>query len=143
MSGRGISASLTVYFDGQFWVAYCECRDGETVSAARHVFGPEPSLPEVADFVAGSGWSRLRFLNIEDLDPQTSPSRGNPKRRQREAARIARAKPASTRSQEALKAAVEALKDESERAARTRRARTAEEQWQQRVAKRKQKRRGH
>jgi hypothetical protein len=44
-------ASCTVYFDGQFWVALVErIRSDGTCLVGRHVFGPEPSNPELILF---------------------------------------------------------------------------------------------
>ena len=46
----GIS-SCTVFFDGRFWIALAERSDqAGAASVARHVFGPEPSNPELLRF---------------------------------------------------------------------------------------------
>lgn len=137
------SARLTVYFDGQFWVGFFERHDGATTSIARHVFGPEPSLPQIAELVSGPAWSRLTFVPTDAIDNAMPSPAANPKRRQREAAREAHANAPSTKSQDALKHAIEELKIESAAAKYERRAAAVEERWQQRVAKRKDKRRGH
>ena len=60
-----ISAQLTVFFDGRFWVGvleHHELRHGGdansraiTVRAARHVFGAEPSDVELYDFLLTHG----------------------------------------------------------------------------------------
>jgi len=143
MPENRLSTRLTVYFDGQFWVGFFERRDGANASVARHVFGPEPSLPQIADLVSGPAWSRLTFLPTDAIDAAVPTPAANPKRRQREAAREARASAPSTRSQDALKAAIEELKTESAAAGRKRRAAAAENRWQHRVAKHKDKKRGH
>ena len=143
MPEHRLSARLTVYYDGQFWVGFFERHDGATTWIARHVFGPEPSLPQIAELVSGPAWSRLTFQPTDVIDAAVPAPAANPKRRQREAAREARASAPSTKSQDALKAAIEELKTESAAAGRERRAAAAEERWQQRVAKRKDKKRGH
>lgn len=137
-----LSCRFTVYYDGQFWVGLAERSDEGRLSLARVVFGPEPTLPELAEMVAGPAWRHLRFLPAGEVEAPPSPA-ANPKRRQREAAREARESAPSTRSQEAMKAAIEELKQAGESAARERCAEAAEERWQQRVAKRKEKHRGH
>jgi hypothetical protein len=138
-----LRARLTVYFDGQFWIGFFERDDDEGLSIARHVFGPEPSLPEIAELVTGRDWSRLRFIPTDGGDGRSHQPAANPKRRQRQAAREAKAKAPSTRSQEALKVALEQHKADSAAESRERRAEVAEERWRQRAAKRKEKKRGH
>ena len=143
MPADGLSAKLTVYFDGQFWVGFFERTDEGGLAVARHVFGPEPSLHEIAELVSGAHWSRLRFVPTDaDASPIREPA-ANPKRRQREAAREARAGAPSTKAQDALKAALEEQKLESAAAGRKRSAAAAQERWEQLVAKRKEKKRGH
>jgi hypothetical protein len=138
-----LRARLTVYFDGQFWIGFVEREDDEGLSIARHIFGPEPSLPQIAELVTGRGWSHLQFVPTDGGDGLGHQPAANPKRRQREAAREARAKAPSTRSQESLKVALEQRKADSEAESRERRAEAAEERWRQKAAKRKDKKRGH
>lgn len=92
----------TIYCDGQFWVALIERLDGETVVAARHVFGPEPSNAELLDW-AGQGFSGLRFVPAPARVLTEPPS--NPKRRKRVAAAEAKAAATSSRARDALTAA--------------------------------------
>jgi hypothetical protein len=138
-----LSCKLTIYHDGQFWVGLFERHDAGELWLARVVFGPEPSLPQIAELVAGPAWRRLRFLPAGCAAERPAPAAANPKRRQREAAREARVGAPSTRSQDAMKAAIEEAAQVSEASWRERRAALAEERWQQRVAKRKEKKRGH
>lgn len=139
MPGDGIS--VIVYHDGQYHVASCERWGPDGRRAARHVFGCEPSLAEVAGYVNSRAFLDLEYLPVTDEAP--GPLAGNPKRRQREAARIARMPASSTRSQTALQAALEERKEERRAAARKRRRDEADERWRQRVEKRRRKRRGH
>ena len=143
MAADNLRARLTVYFDGQFWIGLFEREDDQGPAVARRLFGPEPSLPEIAELVAGPSWSRLRFVPTDaDVSRAHAPA-ANPKRRQREAARETRTTASSTKAQDALKAALEGQKLESAAARRERREELAEERWQRRVAKRKEKKRGH
>ena len=134
---------LTVYHDGQFWVGLYERDDEGQLSFARVVFGSEPSLPEIEELVAGDDWRHLRFLPAGETTERPPALASNPKRRQREAARAARASAPSTRSQDAMKAAIEAQAEASKASSRERKHEVAEERWEHRVAKRKEKKRGH
>lgn len=143
MPGPTITTTLTVYFDGQFWIAWCERVDEGQTYIARHVFGPEPSLPEIGEFVAGRGWSQLRFVRTQTAALQPPAVAANPKRRQRQAAKKSRETTPSTKSQAALKAAIEEIKANAQGARREQRAEEAEKRWAERRAKHKEKHRGH
>ena len=134
---------LTVYHDGQFWVGLYERDDAGQLSFARVLFGSEPSLPEIEELVAGDSWRRLHFLPAGESTDRAPILAANPKRRQREAAKAARASAPSTRSQDAMKAAIEAQAEASKASAREQKHEVAEERWEHRVAKRKEKKRGH
>jgi hypothetical protein len=142
MPTDSVSTTLTVYFDGQYWVALIEQEEDGVLAVARHVFGPEPALPEIAALVTGPHWSRLRLMPAGPIETHGDALPSNPKRRQREAAKQSRALSPSTKSQEALAAALEGQRLESAASERERRSADAEQRWQQRVAKRKEKRRG-
>ena len=142
MSADGSGVSVTVIHDGQFCVAWCERWGPEGRSAARHVFGPEPALPEILAFVNSRAYLALEYLPLTDHAPQPLLA-GNPKRRQREAARAAREPARSTRSQAALQPALEERKEVRRADGRRRRADEAAERYRQRVEKRKEKKRGH
>ena len=54
----------TIYFDGQFWRALIErCEDGKTY-AGRHVFGAEPSNPEILSWMV-HGFVNVPLLPVE------------------------------------------------------------------------------
>lgn len=133
---QGASCTLTVYFDGQFWAGVIERRCEGTLEVARIVFGAEPSDERVYQLVL-SEWPRICFDATDgekDLAP-TSP--GNPKRRQREAAREAsRARP-STAAQEALARA----REERRQDGAARRAAAKRKESQDRYQLRREKRR--
>lgn len=138
----GASCTLTVFHDGQFWVGVAERRDGTTLEVARVVFGAEPSDEQIYQLVLTS-WHRLRFAPSDGEKNRAPAPAGNPKRRQREAAReTARARP-STAAQEALTRA----REERRHDAAARRADLKNEQrqarYEQRREKRRRKRRGH
>ena len=56
-----VSSTLTVYYDGQFWVGLAEHVDGGVYGVARIVFGAEPSDNEVLQFVVNR-WEELHFF---------------------------------------------------------------------------------
>ena len=55
-----MSVTLTVFFDGSFFAALSERIDADELRAAKHVFGPEPSDPEVYQWVLRE-FARLRY----------------------------------------------------------------------------------
>ena len=135
-----VSSTLTVYHDGQFWVGLAEHVEGGRYSAARIVFGAEPSDEEILRFVT-SEWEKLSFFG--DKATETSKPAKNPKRRAREAAKTLKRPAVSTKAQQALAAQREALKRESARARSRRRADDAEARFEQRKLKRKRNHCGH
>lgn len=136
----GVSSTLTVYHDGQFWVGLAEHVEGGRYGVARIVFGAEPSDEEILRFVA-SEWARLAFFGDEPAEA-SEPAR-NPKRRAREASRALKRPAMSTKAQQALASQRESMKRESARARSQRHADEAEARFEQRKLKRKQKHRGH
>ena len=132
--------TLTVFFDGQFWIGIFERTEGGTLSVARAVFGAEPKEQQVHEFVL-QHYLKLRFSPpVEGVRIQAIAS--NPKRRQRQIARSAE-KGIGTKSQQAMKLAQEAGK--LARKARTKEQREAEEQRKRdlHAEKKKAKHRGH
>lgn len=135
-----VSSTLTLYHDGQFWIGIVEHVEDGTVSAARIVFGAEPSDEEVLEFVIGK-WGSMRFVGGVEARPEKRSA--NPKRRQREASKQLSKRGTSTKTQAALSRARDELKEES-RANRVQRKREEEaERFSKRMAKKKEKRKGH
>jgi hypothetical protein len=136
-------AVLTVLFDDPFWVAVLERFDNDTLQVARFVFGAEPSLPEIFDFVT------LDYRLLTDrLSPAVAANASaltavNPKRRQRQVRQEIETAAISTQSQEALRLLREA--DKAQKATQERRDREQEKQdkYARKLEKRKQKQRGH
>ena len=132
--------TLTVFFDGQFWIGIFERTGNGTLSVSRVVFGAEPKEQQVHEFVL-QNYLKLRFSPpVEGVKVQAIAS--NPKRRQRQIARSAE-KGIGTKSQQAMKLAQEAGK--LARKARTREQREAEEQRKRdlHAEKKKARHRGH
>lgn len=136
-----VSSTLTVYFDGQFWVGVFEYRDDGRLSACRIVFGAEPATEEVQQFVVEQS-NRLHFSeSIENDDAPKVAS--NPKRRQRAASRELKQRGPSTQAQRALSEERETIARQRKVASREQRERTKREQFEQRQEKKRRKHRGH
>ena len=135
-----VSSTLTVYYDGQFWVGLAEHVEDGRYGVARIVFGTEPSDEEILQFIVGK-WNNLSFFG-DDPTEASKPAR-NPKRRAREAAKALKRPAVSTKAQQALVAQREAMKQKSAHARSRRRAKEADARFEQRKQKHKQKHRGH
>ena len=135
----GLSCTLTIFFDGQFWAGIAEQLEDGRLSACRIVFGAEPSNEEVLRRVV-LRWDRLRFSESIPEEAPSLPS--NPKRRQREAARTMQERGPSTKAQQAISQQRESDAHTREEAARQQREQESEERYRQRQEKRKQKHRG-
>ena len=153
-----ISAQLTVFFDGRFWVGVLEHhelrRGGDTIGraitvrAARHVFGAEPSDVELYDFLLTHGGILIDRAAASPPVPaprsvdSSSTPRPNPKRAARQAAKeAARARP-STAAQAALAAAREESSARGARNRSRRRRQEADEAWVRRRERAKRRHRG-
>lgn len=134
-----MSSTLTVYHDGQFRVGLAEHVGGGRCGVARIVFDAEPSDEEVLQFVVNK-WVKRSFFG--DDPTETNKPAKNPKRRAREAAKALRRPAMGTKAQQVLASQRETMKRESARARSRRRANEAEERFEQRKLKRKQKHRG-
>ena len=142
-----ISAQLTVFFDGRFWVGvleHHELRHGGdansraiTVRAARHVFGAEPSDVELYDFLLTHGGILIDRAAASPPVPaprsvdSSSTPRPNPKRAARQAAKEA-----------ARAAAREESPARGARSRRRRRRQEADEAWVRRRERAKRRHRG-
>ncbi|MCI1664746.1 MAG: YjdF family protein [Atopobiaceae bacterium] len=133
---------LTICFEDPFWVGLVETEDDGTYNVARHVFGAEPTQPEVEEFVA-QHWNDLRFT-ADLMVEKRGGHKINPKRMrriiEREVAANARR---GTKAQQAIAEDREANK--AERAAESKAQCEAREKaaYEQRRAKAKARHRGH
>ena len=108
----GSHLRLTILFDSQFYVGLIELEDGERLYTARYVFGAEPSDQEVLAFVQRDFLSlraTMQFgVEIEKVASQCI----NFKRMQREVRRTVNQQQIGAKSQEAMRLAIEAGKQE-------------------------------
>ena len=136
-----VASTLTVYHDGQFWVGIAERQTACGIEACRIVFGKEPTNEEVYQFVLDR-WDALEFSAAVESE-RTERHRINPKRRQREASREAeRARP-STKAQEALARERESRKSQAASTRSKQKHRQAQDRFNLRKEKAKQRHRGH
>lgn len=133
---------LTICFENPFWVGVVETEDDGIYNVARHVFGPEPTQPEVEKFIAEQ-WSELRFTADLQVEKRGG-KKMNPKRMRRVIEReIAANARRGTKAQQAIAEDREAHKAQRKTENREQREARKEVAYQQRRQKQKQKHRGH
>jgi Protein of unknown function (DUF2992) len=101
-----MESQLTVFFDGQFWVAVIELNSAGSLRSARYIFGPEPSDAEIFAWVHSPEF--MEFLDvaettqpiIADTPKSRSPS---PKRAQRVAREAMLTAGPSSKAEEAMR----------------------------------------
>jgi hypothetical protein len=71
----------TIFFDQRYWVGTFERTDKEGYAIARHIFGGEPTDPEIYEFVLAH-YQELKFGEPKEFTLEIK--RMNPKRVQRE-----------------------------------------------------------
>lgn len=134
----------TIFFEKRFWVGTFERTDKEGYAVARHIFGAEPSDPEVHEFILNH-FHELKFGEPKEI--QIEIQRMNPKRVQREVRREMEkmretAKP-STLAQEYMREELEKNKKLKKSISSTEKLARKEEQYALRQQKKKEKQRGH
>lgn len=134
----------TIFFEKRFWVGTFERTDKEGYAVARHIFGAEPSDPEVHEFVLDH-YHELKFGEAKEINIQIQ--RMNPKRVQREARReMARVKETtrpSTLAQDYMREEIEKKKKEKKNISSALKQARKDEQFALKQQKKKDKHRGH
>lgn len=67
----------TIFFDKRYWVGTFERADKEGYAVAKHIFGGEPTDPEVYEFVL-THYQKLKFGELKEFTLEIK--RMNPKR---------------------------------------------------------------
>lgn len=134
----------TIFFEKRFWVGTFERTDKEGYAIARHIFGGEPSDPEIYEFVLNH-YNELKFGTAKEINIQIQ--RMNPKRVQREVRREMEkmketAKP-STFAQDYMREEIEKKKREKKSTNSAEKQALKEVQFCLKQEKRKEKHRGH
>ena len=132
--------SFTVLFQPPFWVGIAERWGAEGYSAARVVFGPEPTDAQIYQWLERE-WHRLNFSPAAEGE-RPAAERKNPKRAQREAQAATRDRGVSTRAQEALSRQREQRGLVCKEQARGRREQQRQEKYLLRQEKKRAKKRG-
>ena len=135
------TGSLTVMFDGSFWIGLFEIIDQNGLRACKVTFGAEPTDKEVMEFV-DKNWHRLQFNQAIEVSSE-SERKINPKRQLREAKKQMQSQGLGTKSQQALKLQQEQNKTERKQRSKAEREAEKQRQFYLRQAKKKEKHRGH
>ena len=135
-----MKASLTVFFEGPFWVGAVErIKDGK-LSACKVIFGAEPKEYEVWEYIL-QHYHELVFSPA--IETETRQSADNPKRRSRNARKHLENTGIGTNSQQTLQRQREEMKAERRQISREKREAEAQRRFEMGQEKKKEKRRGH
>ncbi len=144
MNNKMISIKATIFFETRYWVGTFERTDKEGYAVARHIFGAEPTDPEVYDFVLNH-YLELKFGKFKEFQLQIK--RMNPKRVQREVRRemekIKETSRPSTLAQDYIREELEKNKKEKKRKSSAEKQARKDEQFDLKQEKKKEKHRGH
>jgi len=134
----------TIFFDKRYWVGTFERTDKEGYAVARHIFGSEPTDPEVYEFVL-THYLELKFGKPTEFTLKIK--RMNPKRVQRavhrEMERIKETTKPSTFAQDYMREELEKKKLQKKQQSSAEKQARKDEQFAIRQKKKKEKQRGH
>lgn len=136
-----IRSKLTVCFEDPFWIGVFEHMEGDTLSVSKVTFGPEPKDYEVYDFI-NRHFYELRFSQPVNAEEEMH-KRINPKRMQRQIKKATQNTGIGTKAQQAIKREQEARKTERKKRSKENREKTKREKYLKKVAKKKEKKKGH
>jgi len=113
---------LTILFDPPYWIGLLEAESDGLLYAARHIFGSEPSDPEVYEFIQNDLLDLMHAMTVGlPIDAVPTPRRINPKRLQRDIRREVLRTDVSSRAHEAIRLQIEANAQERLTISRTQR----------------------
>lgn len=133
-----------IYFDGQFWVGlFSEKKDGKIVMVGKYVFGGEPTLTLIDEWLA-RGLPGLKMFPADRLDVENKAKIKNPKRALRLVRKTheTRSEFRETLAQKAMRESLEGLKKESKKIRSVKRREHLLQNYLKKQAKKKQKKRG-
>ncbi len=138
-----VEVVLSLFHDGQFFVALFERREGNEYCVAKKTFAVKPSNQEILQLIVDE-YRAISFSDPSAIDGDNfAPERiRNPKRRQREAAKAAKKVFPSTKAQQALKDQQSKNKALSKKSKIEDKKLYADRQYRLRVEKKKQKHKG-
>lgn len=132
--------TLTVFFEGPFWVGVFERISGGKLSVCKVTFGAEPKDYEVWDFIL-KHYEALKFSPA--LETEVKQTADHPKRRQRSIRKQLQTAGVGTRSQQALQMQREEMKTQRKRISKEQRENEKQRRFDLKQQKRKMKHRGH
>jgi hypothetical protein len=139
-----INIKATIFFDKRYWIGTFERTDKEGYALARHIFGAEPTDPEVYEFVL-THYQKLNFGELKKFTLEIK--RMNPKRVQREVRRemekIKETTKPSTFAQDYMREELEKKKLQKKQLSSAEKQARKEEQFALRQKKKREKLRGH
>ncbi len=134
----------TIFFDKRYWVGTFERTDKEGYAVARHIFGAEPTDPEIYEFVL-THYQELEFGEPKEFTLEIK--RMNPKRVQREVRqemeRIKETTKPSTFAQDYMREELEKKKLQKKQQSSAEKQARKDEQFALRQRKKKEKQKGH
>lgn len=139
-----VSSTLTVLFDGSFWVGIYERRYQQQLEVAKIIFGAEPKDYEVYDYILCCH-HRLRFSPyVSEESLALIPKKSiNPKRMHRLIEKELHTQGIGTKAQQALKLQREMQKETASVLRRERKQEMQQRIFMQKQQKKKEKHRGH
>lgn len=136
---------VSLYFDGQFWVALIESLHQQQLVALRHVFGAEPQDEEVLSFIRADLFELLSNAKpglVLDQPPQKNRV-SNPKRLARLVAQELKQAPINQLGHLALQAQLSARKLEKKQTALCHKEAELQRRFELKRERARQKHRGH
>ena len=125
---------LTICFESPYWIGIVESEDDSCYQAAKHIFGAEPTDPEIGEFIRDH-WNELSFTSDFQVE-KTEGRKINHKRMQRLISKeIAAHSSRGTKAQQALSKQREENKQASRRQSKVEREAEKQERFTQRTGK--------
>lgn len=131
---------LTVYFEDPFWVGVFERVEDGNLTVCKVTFGAEPKDYEVWEYILRH-YHELKFS--PEIDVEVKQTADNPKRRQRNAKKLLQSTGIGTKSQQALAAQREELKNQRQKQSKQQRGQEKQRQFDLKQQKHKEKHKGH
>jgi hypothetical protein len=136
------SMKLTILYQDQFWVGIFERNDKAGYAVGKTIFGPEPTDPEVMQFILHE-YHTIRFTTPSAEDKPPVREYKNPKRQMREVRQMQSKAPSISKAQDALRLEIEKNKLVSKKRSSEERRLEEQKQFEMKQAKKKEKLRGH
>ena len=134
-----LETRLTVLYEEPFWIGLSERVVNGKLTVAKHVFGAEPSMADIYEFVLNHSYD-LEYS--PSVDAETKKEHTNPKRRQREARKMTAQKGIGTKSQQALQMQREEKKIERKQISKEQKEEEKQRRFELKQKKKREKRRG-